>query len=581
MAAEDVDDSVPTVLVLLLAVAVVALVFTVVRVWRASRPDGGRPTFDGLAPLGMLTFAAFTIAAAASWLYAESWPLVISLLVTGFVVTGYGMVILAVRQYWIIRPSDQLSSVVSEISAPSGGAAFGSAPIEPDLSWHDAGYPIEQYYLRRRRWERAIANASTGDELRAVAAAALTMASDIKELDTSRGVLQKQAVMPAPSELMVRHHARQVVAQAIDLTMARVNLVQKVQNYLTVFAFLLLGFIVAFSAHGWAAPMVMGAAAACLFRVRQVIPDGPSTLGGGARWMAMLLTPLIGAVAAVIGLVIVSALEGKVFTEGLVEPLNLPRWDVHAGQHRFSDSALAIAIALGWSAKLLDTLLSRVTSQVEGTTTQTAAAGPPPDPDPNPAGGTGDRPAETSPSQRAAEAKAAAESALVTLKAERARAKGMIESLLANPKILELFPQDAPLDQASAGYRALTPADGPSAAEGGRATTVAEFIEQVGSSSRGRNLTRSRQRLLDTATQLRTAAEAAEQAFLLQAEALALAATTPDPTGAQPAVVPAAPVPPGTGDQPPPTVVAAPSPQTRWQSFFAWITSIFGRQGAA
>ncbi|HMQ65011.1 MAG TPA: hypothetical protein PJ992_01880 [Arachnia sp.] len=94
----------------------------------------------------------------------------------------------------------------------------------------------------------------------------------------------------------------------------------KVQNQLLALIFILLTLVLAFGVLGWGMPILVGALTALLVRIRDLSPKGDgNNIDGGPRWMALLLTPLVGAASAMLGLIAATALvQLKVFGDALV-----------------------------------------------------------------------------------------------------------------------------------------------------------------------------------------------------------------------------------------------------------------------
>ena len=166
----------------------------------------------------------------------------------------------------------------------------------------------------------------------------------------------------------------------------------KVQNQLCIFALILISVVGVFSAMGWAVPMMLAAAAAIVFRIRDLTPVGNTkTYDGGARWMALFLTPLIGAASAVLGLIVIAALSYSHILSAEVSQYlkGIPTLRLEPRTYPFGPLVLGLAVAFGWSARLLDDLLKSLTAavdkQAEATITTPVTPVPVPGADPSPA----------------------------------------------------------------------------------------------------------------------------------------------------------------------------------------------------
>lgn len=154
---------------------------------------------------------------------------------------------------------------------------------------------------------------------------------------------------------------------AVSSPSPRFVYLMKVQNQLAIVALVLLVAVGALSATGWIVPMMLAAIAALIFRIRNLMPVGdPEKYDGGARWMALFITPLLGAVSAVICLYTVAALaQAELLSDTLGAKLGLPDGlGIETSPQHFSVLALGIAIAFGWSARLLDTMLAKLSDSV-------------------------------------------------------------------------------------------------------------------------------------------------------------------------------------------------------------------------
>lgn len=288
----------------------------------------------------------------------------------------YAVVILAVRYRWILRPSAQLY----------WAHALFPSELNPDDYPHVSpfadGYFIHENRLALTRRLKRIREA-TGEELSSEANQILATTKNYTSVQTERDSLKALlATLEGPSadpkriltetekalcEKRVRHLSSALTIATVDGPSTQTLYLLKVQNQLTVFAFVLLVAVAALAATGWLVPMGLAAISALVFRIRTLAPIGePETYDGGARWMALFITPLIGAVSAVIGLYAVAALaQADLLSETLGAKLALPDGlGVETSPQHFSVLALGIAIAFGWSARLLDSMLETLTSRV-------------------------------------------------------------------------------------------------------------------------------------------------------------------------------------------------------------------------
>lgn len=367
-----------TLLIALLALAIIHL-FLILTPRRCSEvaecPDG-QPgespahTRVGLVliAVGLWTFVVvslggFGAVSAANTPLLTVTPISIRVVATAAFVAVYAVAVLWVRHRWILRPSAQLA--VGSTTFPDGpGLAY------PPVSLFSDGYFLHEYQVSKSNWIQAIKDtADDPAKLRFEAERAYAEAEGIKSLKSSREALE--GMLSGSKEMdsdQTRHHALVIAMRAPDFWTTTHIYIGKVQNQLLVFTFLLLGAAAVFGVLGWGLPMAFGAAAAIVFRIRALTPLGDKkSFDGGARWMALFSTPLTGAVSAVLGLIVLSALRelGIVGDKVVIGISNMggPSSDPLI----FKPLALAFAVAFGWSAKLLDTMLGKLTKSVEGT----------------------------------------------------------------------------------------------------------------------------------------------------------------------------------------------------------------------
>ncbi|MGD8216438.1 hypothetical protein [Aestuariimicrobium sp. Y1814] len=284
----------------------------------------------------------------------------VRMLLVGAVVAGYVVLVLAVRYRWILVPSMELAT---------GAVTFPLAPEDyPTISLLSDGYFLHQYLAERAKWLDDITSAPDA-ELAFQTTRAIAAANGNTSLDTARKALEGSL---DGSVTLTPARARQLMQQVALTTLGeerrRFIFLMKFQNQLCVWAFILLAAVAVFGAFGWAGPMGVAAVAAIIFRIRDATPSGdPKVYDGGPRWMALLLTPLVGAVSAVLGLLVITALTAlDLFSDTVKTALgSLPGFTLDPQPPPFSGFVLGAAIAFGWSAKLLDNLLKKLTDTVE------------------------------------------------------------------------------------------------------------------------------------------------------------------------------------------------------------------------
>ncbi|MGO1544464.1 MAG: hypothetical protein ACTHXA_09005 [Gulosibacter sp.] len=289
-------------------------------------------------------------------------------------IAAYAVALFAVRHRWILLPMAQLHGIDPK------------KPDEPDpnpmVSPFAAGYFIEEYRLQRSHFLRQL-RLEQGADLLKRAGRALSMSESIAGLKAQHeelaGLLVEATKPPinrwlfvgkrrtVPSGQRIRQLSASLYEAANGQSKSRDVFLMKVQNQLAVVALFLLVTVGAFAATGWVVPMALAGVAALIFRIRKLMPEGdPAAYDGGARWMALFITPLLGAVSAVIGLLAIAALVGAdVLSDTLGAGLELPEGlGIDSGPQEFGILALGIAIAFGWSARLLDTMLSTLSDRV-------------------------------------------------------------------------------------------------------------------------------------------------------------------------------------------------------------------------
>ncbi|MDO5745993.1 MAG: hypothetical protein Q4P23_16180, partial [Micrococcaceae bacterium] len=292
------------------------------------------------------------------------------MVLTGAGVALYAVGILGVRYWWIILP-------MSEMARAS--VQFPELPLAKDsnteVSLLTDGYFVTEDLKAQSTWITSIKNRAQGtaaDEW--MLARAHVAADEQGGLKASGEAIaaafsgNKGWEMTGAEKRTLRQHALVVALNAPDTASANNIFLMKVQNQLCVFAMILLAATAAFSSLGWTAPMGVAAIAAVVFRMRDLTPMGkPGSYDGGARWMALFMTPLTGAVSAVLGLIVLSALaHAGIFSTKLATDLELPsKIELTVLSFEFTPLMLGLAVAFGWSAKLLDSMLKTLTETVE------------------------------------------------------------------------------------------------------------------------------------------------------------------------------------------------------------------------
>lgn len=347
-----------------------------------------------LLAVGLWTFLALSVGGLAAAATATRTDILvvntitIRMVLTAAAVSGYAVAILGVRYAWILRPMAQVTA---------GSAVFPDAPSAeyPPVSPLSDGYFLHERQVAQSKWIRSI-QALSGSPDKARHEWMLVEAYDAVATEAGRAISaevlgneiagKKMAGTTGTDAALIRQHALLVAIHQSDVTAGRSIFLMKVQNQLCVFALILLGVVGVFSALGWAVPMLLAAAASILFRMRDLAPVGKTTsYDGGARWMALFLTPLTGAVSAVLGLTVISALADVHILSAEVSKYleNIPELRLDARSYTFGPLVLALAVAFGWSARLLDDLLKSLTAAVDkqtedgGTTSPTIPPGTP------------------------------------------------------------------------------------------------------------------------------------------------------------------------------------------------------------
>lgn len=292
---------------------------------------------------------------------------------TGAAVAFYAVAILAVRYRWIILPMAEMTH---------GDSVFPASPrqagVLPAVSPLSDGYFISGDQEFRSKWIAAVRSADTAMEIEWMIARAYAETAGVEGLKASRKLLGEalvkrngksgETITEVAESRLMRQHAWNVALTVLNASASRSIFLTKVQNQLCVFTLILLGAVAVFSTLGWAAPMAVAGAAAIIFRIRDLTPIGdPSGFNGGARWMALLMTPLTGAVSAVLGLTVVNALANVgVFSTDLAKSLDtIPGINLVTATKPLGALVLGLAVAFGWSARLLDDMLKKLTAALE------------------------------------------------------------------------------------------------------------------------------------------------------------------------------------------------------------------------
>lgn len=310
-----------------------------------------------LVATGLASFLGIAIAglAAGTAIFQDQATMSTQVVLTAGVVASYLMLVLYVREAWILVPAATLLGV-------SGQLLVDPPPRIPSVPlWSDGFFVRERQRARVARLKEVQnADAMTLDSVRV---RAYRDAQGIDELKQQQEVLAKP-VADAARET-IRSAALDVAVVASNRSSVQYILLMKVQNQLLVLIFLLLAAVATFGVLGWALPMLFGAIGALIVRVRKLTPLGdPTKIDGGARWMVLLLTPLVGAVSSVIGLVLIRALEEfEVLSDDIAKVVRIPAFDGAVAY--FPVATLAVAAAFGWTARLLDALMSKVTTLVD------------------------------------------------------------------------------------------------------------------------------------------------------------------------------------------------------------------------
>ncbi|MEO7588907.1 MAG: hypothetical protein ABIS84_12865 [Arachnia sp.] len=294
----------------------------------------------------------------------------IRMVLSAAAVSSYAVAILGVRYAWILRPMAQVTA---------GSTVFPDAPSDeyPPVSPLSDGYFLHERQVAQSKWISSI-QALSGSPDKARHEWMLVEAYDAVATEAGRAISaevlgneiagNKTAGTTETDPALIRQHALLVAIHQSDVAAGRSIFLMKVQNQLCIFALILLSVVGVFSALGWAVPMLLAAAASILFRMRDLAPVGKTTsYDGGARWMALFLTPLTGAVSAVLGLTVISALADVHILSAEVSKYleNIPELRLDARSYTFGPLVLALAVAFGWSARLLDDLLKSLTAAVD------------------------------------------------------------------------------------------------------------------------------------------------------------------------------------------------------------------------
>lgn len=297
-------------------------------------------------------------------------PLNLRMVFVAVFVAVYAVLVVAVRHWWIVLP---VAHLVDGFGEPAGGRRGGGGDADGDDGARP-GLLTDGYFMRERR--AALARRLEGVDaedpvrLRLEATAAYALARDDAGLTEAKASLRAGLTEAPPAGsgfAQLVFPTRAVLVHVHGRGTGSAIYLWKVQNQLFACAVILLGAVAFFGAHGWAAPMSVAAVAAIIVRVRSLVPLGdPGAYDGGARWMTLFMTPLVGAVSAVIGLTLIAALsELELLNEDLPEVIGLSS-GVWLGTEApaFGVLALGLAAAFGWSAKMLDTMLATLTARV-------------------------------------------------------------------------------------------------------------------------------------------------------------------------------------------------------------------------
>ncbi len=334
-----------------LVLTVFALAFLAVSIWMLIDPA----EVFALVAMGLAIFLGIALAglAAGAAVFADE-AISTQVVLTAGAVSLYVMLIMYVRNAWILVPTATLVGVSGRLT-----------DLPPDIPrvplWSDG------FLVRERQGARIARLAEVRDAddtaLDAVRVRAYRSAKDIDDLKEQRTVLAKP--VSAATRRAIRSAALDVAVVVTNKSAGTYILLVKVQNQLLVLALLLLAAVATFGIVGWALPMIFGAVGALIARVRTLTPQGdPAKVDGGPRWMALLLTPLVGAVSSVVGLVLIKALEEfGVLSDDLAKVVPVPSFDGMTPY--FPIATLAIAAAFGWTARLLDALMAKVTALVD------------------------------------------------------------------------------------------------------------------------------------------------------------------------------------------------------------------------
>jgi hypothetical protein len=349
--------------VVLLVFAVALLAVSILLLFNAA------PLFTLLAT-GLASFLAVALAglATGSAVFVGK-PISTQVLLTAGGVALYLMLVMYVRNAWILVPAASLVNASGRLSEP---------PAEtPHVSlWNDGFLVTERQNARVARLDEVQEGELDAVRVRAYREA---LAFEVPKNGTDEFKSQKEVLAKSTnpkSSDAIRSAALDVAMVGSYRSSSRYILLMKVQNQLLVLILLLLAVVAAFGILGWALPMLFGAVAALIIRVRALTPLGdPKKINGGPRWMVLFLTPLVGAVSAVIGLVLIKALEDfEILSDTITKALPVPAFDGTIPY--FPASALAVAAALGWTAKLLDALMANVTALVDTKDDDPSGGGP-------------------------------------------------------------------------------------------------------------------------------------------------------------------------------------------------------------
>lgn len=355
---------------------------------------GSRSAAVQVLHLGMMIFAVAGIGGAVALTTISGCPdprSTVKALTIGAVVALYTVGMLALRRQWALRPTAQgLLAGYPEIAA-------SPLPI-----WSDGYLMTPSSRIVRAEFARIEQIGENATELAAYARRVMIAAAGTPACAAASKALTEALKEKSPSLPLVKGLCRDLVETYVLHARDKVLALSKIQNMLLVLTLMLLAVVAIFSTLSWTTPMLVAATTAVIFRIRDLTPAG-KTFDGSIRWMAVMLTPLVGAASAVVGLLVLAALfDVGVLSADLGSKLAIPGLSTDgigaacraavgasggsAGSGSTGASALLLGVAgaFGYSAKLLDTLLDRITAYVDkkpGEPTDSSGKAPSPQPD--------------------------------------------------------------------------------------------------------------------------------------------------------------------------------------------------------